>query len=184
MASSEPSVTSLLQSLREGEEDAFDALFPIVYQQLRTLARKVRQGRASDTVNTTALVHEAYLKLVGHGDWESRLHFLRTAAKAMRQILIGAAREKLAAKRGGDMPNITFDEQVYSTPMKAEKLVALDEALEGLHHLDPRMAQVVECRYFAGLSIDETAAALRISPRTVKRDWRTARAYLAEAMQK
>lgn len=175
-------VTELLQSARAGEPDALDALFPIVYNELRSLARKVRIGRATDTINTTALVHEAYLKLVGHSDWESRLHFLRTAARAMRQILINAAHKKMAKKRGGSMPNITFDEQVYKAPMKAEKLLALDEALTQLQKVDPRMAQVVECRYFAGLDIEETATALSVSSSTVKRDWRTARAFLADAL--
>jgi RNA polymerase sigma factor (TIGR02999 family) len=100
----------------------------------------------------------------------------------MRHILVSAARRHLAQKRGGDAPRVTFDEHIYATPMKAEKLITLDEALEELHQQDPRMAQVVECRFFAGLSIEETAAALDVSPRTVRRDWRTARAFLADKL--
>lgn len=182
MSTPKSSVTELLREARQGNPEALDDLFPIVYDELRHLARKVRTGRSSETLNTTALVHEAYLKLVDTGHWESQLHFFRTAARAMRHILVSAARRHLAQKRGGDTPRVTFDEAVYAVPMKAEKLVALDDALEQLHQQDPRMARVVECRFFAGLSIEETAAALEISPRTVKRDWRTARAFLADTL--
>lgn len=175
-------MTELLASVQAGQEGSLDALFSAVYKELHGLARKVRSGKHNQTVNTTALVHEAYLKMAGHGNWENRLHFMRTAAKAMRQILIGQARKKLAQKRGGDELNITFEEELYKTPVNAEKMVSLDEALNELQKLDPRMAQVVECRYFAGLSLEETAEALGVSSRTVKRDWRTARAFLANAL--
>ena len=176
-------VNELLQAIRSGDAASLDALFGLVYEELHSLARKVRSGRRHQTINTTALVHEAYLKMAGHSDWESRLHFMRTAAKAMRQILIGAARRKNAAKRGGEAVNITFQEEIYHTPLTSEKLLAIDEALTQLSALDPRMADVVECRYFAGLNIEETAAVLGVSDRTIKRDWRTAKAFLAQALE-
>ncbi len=184
MSVQDTSVTALLASVRAGKAGSLEALFAAVYQELHGLARQVRIGKHNHTVNTTALVHEAYLKLAGHGNWESRLHFMRTAAKAMRQILIGQARKKVAQKRGGDALNITFEDELHGAPVNAEQLLSLDEALNALQKIDPRMAQVVECRYFAGMSLDETAAALDISARTVKRDWRTARAFLADAMRK
>ena len=177
------SVTQLLQSVREGDADALSDLFALIYKELHGLAHKVRSGHKGATVNTTALVHEAYLKLAGHSSWESRLHFMRTAARAMRQILISAARQKMAQKRGGNRIDLTFEEELYHKPFNAEKLLSLDEALNKLEQMDPRMAQVVECRYFAGLSIDETAAVLGVSSRTVKRDWRIARAFLADFLR-
>lgn len=184
MSEHDASVTELLASIRSGNAASLEALFSVVYEELHGLARKVKNGKRNQTVNTTALVHEAYLKLVGHGNWENRLHFMRTAARAMRQILISQARKKVAQKRGGDVLDITFEEELYAAPLSAEMLVSLDDALKALQNLDPRMAQVVECRYFAGLSIDETAEVLEVSSRTVKRDWRTARAFLADAMLK
>ncbi len=183
MAEDKASVSSLLKSVRAGDADSLDALFAAVYKELHGLARKVRSGHKGETINTTALVHEAYIKLAGHGDWENELHFKRTAAKAMRQILIGAARQKMAQKRGGDLVDVTFEEAIHGTPLTSEKHLALDEALEKLHQVDPRMGQVVEIRYFAGLNIEETAAVLEISARTVKRDWRTARAFLSDALK-
>ncbi len=183
MGKTEGDVTALLKSIRAGDVDSLDQLYSLVYKELHGLARKVRLGRRNDTVNTTALVHEAYLKLAGHGDWESRLHFMRTAAKAMRQILIGQARQKIAQKRGGDALDITFEEGFYEDPVSAEEVIALDEAISQLEQLDPRLAQVVECRYYAGLTVQETAELLGVSDRTVKRDWRTARAFLADAMK-
>ena len=183
MERQEDAVADLLKSIRAGDVNSLDQLFSLVYQELHGLAQQVRIGRKSDTVNTTALVHEVYIKLLGHGNWENRLHFMRTAAKAMRQILIGQARQKVAQKRGGDKLNITFEEAFYDQPVNAENVLALNEAIDQLQQLDPRMAQVVECRYFAGLSIEETAEALEISSRTVKRDWRTAKAFLADAMK-
>ncbi|MFK7846702.1 MAG: sigma-70 family RNA polymerase sigma factor [Rhodothermales bacterium] len=183
MGSGSTSVTELLQLIRAGDADSLDQLFAVVYKELHGLAHKVRSDHRGETINTTALVHEVYIKLAGHSDWENRLHFLRTAAKAMRQILVSAARQKMALKRGGNQVNITFEEELHGGPLTSEKVLAIDDALNQLQEVDPRMAQVVECRYFAGLSIEETASALGISDRTVKRDWRTARAFLAEAIK-
>lgn len=182
MATDDAFSPALLRSLREGGEPAAKRLFDALYDELHRLAGKVRQGRAGDTMSTTALVHEAYMKLAsGHGaDPESRLHFFRIAARAMRQILVDAARRQVSDKRGGgNLFPVTFDDAVYAAPMPPEMFLALDEAIDRLAEVDARAARVVECRYFAGLSVEETGDALGISPRTVKRDWRVARARLA-----
>lgn len=157
-----------------------ERLFELLYEQLHGLAGQVRIGRAGATMNTTALVHEAYIKLAAAGDvdLQSRLHFFRLAARAMRQVLVDGARRQLAEKRGGDLVLVTLNDAAHATPMRASTFLALDCAIDRLTELDPRAAQVVECRYFAGLSVEETATALDISPRTVKRDWRVARALL------
>lgn len=181
-----PPVTRLLQAANAGDPEALDALYGVVYQELHRRARMVRRGRAGDTLNTTALVHEAYLKLMGSEgkvDWNNRLHFFRVAARAMRQVLVNAAQYRARAKRGGGRQAATFNEAVYSGPVVAEQVLALDEALTRLEQTNPRQAQVVECRFFAGLSIEETAAALHISDSTVKREWRVAQATLYRALQ-
>ncbi|RMH55976.1 MAG: sigma-70 family RNA polymerase sigma factor [Bacteroidetes bacterium] len=171
----------LLQAHRRGDPGALDAMFDLVYEELRRLARVVRRGRAGATMHTTALVHEAYLKLSpGEGlDVESRVHFYRIAAQAMRRVLVDAARRRAAAKRGGDQALVTFDEQVHAGEVQAEQFLRLEEALKQLETLNERQARVVECRYFAGMTIEETALALDVSTPTVKRDWRLARAWLA-----
>lgn len=160
-----------------------DELFAQVYASLRALAHQMRGGRASETLGTTALVHEAYLRLSrgGRPKWKDEAHFFAVAARAMRQILVDAARRHLAQKRGGGVGVVSFDDALHSPPPaeRAEQLVALDEALERLERMDPRRAQVVEHRVFAGLSTSETARVLGISTATVERDWRTARAWLA-----
>lgn len=163
-----------------------DLLYEKVYDQLKTLARRVRAGRAGETLNTTALVNEAYLKLAaGRGQsWNDHDHFFAVAARAMRQILVDSARRRMAGKRGGGGEWLmSLDEAVHPAPVRAEQLIALDEALHRLAELDPRRAQVVEHRYFAGLSIPETARILGLAPATVERDWRTARAWLAAALK-
>ena len=167
--SSPHSVTALLHGVQQGNPQAFDDLFALVYDELRRLARVVRQGRASETLNTTALVHEVYAKLIPAKDlhWHDRSHFFRIAARAMRQILVSTARRRLAEKRGGGALTVAFDEHVHQDPVRADELVALDEALTRLETLDPRQAQIVECRFFAGLNVAETAQALGISPMTV-----------------
>lgn len=156
-----------------------ERLFEVLYDQLHHLAGRVRHGRASETLSTTALVHEAYIRIASGRtiDLQSRLHFFRLAARAMRQILVDAARRQLAEKRGGDVMPITFDDALVAT-MPATSFLALDRAIDRLASLDPRAANVVECRFFAGLTVEETGAALEISVRTVKRDWRIARALL------
>ena len=175
-------VSALLRAASSGDDRAFDRAFSRVYDELHRLARLVRGGRASDTLGATALVHEAYLKLLpsAGNEWEGRRHFLRVAARAMRQVLVGAARERLAAKRGGGEEfSVTLDEAAHAAPMRAEELLALDEALVELGTLDERQARVVELRWFAGLTAEETADVLGISEPTVHRDWRAARAWLS-----
>ena len=177
-------ITLLLQAARQGDGDAFDALYGLVYDELKKLAHVVRDGRASETLNTTALVHEAYERLVPRAEvhLENRSHFFRLAARAMRFILTDSARKRAAAKRGGKEGNLTFDEKNHAVSLRAEALLDLDEALNRLESFDERKAQVVECRYFAGLTIEDTAQALDISIPTVQRDWRAARAWLALEM--
>jgi len=176
------SVTALLHAAAGGDRAVLDALFPHVYHELRGLASKVRRGSAGDTLCTTALVNEAYLKLVPSADidWQSRAHFFGVAARAMRQIVIDAARKRTREKRGGAESAwaVTFDESLHAAPVRASELLALDEALERLAALDERQARVVEHRFFAGLSVPETAAVLGVSEATVHRDWRAARAWL------
>ena len=184
MPAADETSSELLRAIHDEEPDA-GRLFARLYDELHRLAGKVRQGRGSETMNTTALVHEAYIKLASAAvvDTHTRLHFYRLAARAMRQILVDAARRQLADKRGGDVFPITLNEALHAAPLPATKFLALDDAIDRLAALDPRAAQVVECRYFAGLTVEETAAALGISPRTVKRDWRVARAHLIAELE-
>lgn len=179
-------ITALLEEVRAGNEDAFNRLIPRLYSELRGLARKVRYGRASATVNTTALVHEAYMKLAASDGLktESRLHFFRVAARAMRQVLVNEAEKKLAQKRGGGHLVATFDEAVYQQSMNEDDLLALNESLETLETLNERQARIVEFRFFAGMTSDEIAELLDVSERTVHRDWKVARAWLASQIKK
>lgn len=170
-------VTRLLDELRRGEPVG-DELFASVYEALRRIARSHRaRWHGNDTLNTTALVHEAYLKLAG-GDYENRAHFLAVAAKAMRHLLISYAERQAAQKRGGGQADLSLDEALFVPEGRTEELLALEEALTRLEQVDPRAAEVVECRFFAGLDAEETAEALGISRRTVTRDWGAARAWL------
>ena len=177
-------VTQLLDRAREGDASALEELLPLVYDELRALAHKVRLQRgAAETLNTTALVHEAYERFALAGsDWRDRSHFFRVAAKAMRQILINYAHAQRAAKRGGDRQPLSLDEERLVPPEKAEPLIALDEALTRLSGLETRWAEIVELRYFVGLTINEAAEILDLSPATVKRDWSAARAWLHDAI--
>jgi RNA polymerase sigma factor (TIGR02999 family) len=177
-------VTVLLQAASRGDRAVLDQLFARVYSELQRLARQVRRGRAGETINTTALVHEAYLKLVPSAevDWEGRSHFFGVAARAMRQILVDAARKQQARKREGAAWAVTFEEGIHKAPVRPAELLALDEALERLGRLNGRRAQIVECRFFAGLTTAETAKALALSTATVERDWRAARAWLTVEM--
>jgi len=179
----EPSngVTSLLARIGRGDQHAIDDLFPLVYAELRRIAsREMRRERPGRTLQATALVHEAYLRLVKDATLSaaSRGQFLGIAAHAMREILIERARARVAQKRGGGAARITLDESLSATPGLSIDVLALDEALQRLARLDPRHAQVVELRYFGGLSVEDTAAALGLSPATVKRAWTLARAWL------
>lgn len=178
-------ITTLLAGLREGERAATDRLFELVYDELRRLARQVRRGRASETLNTTVLVHEAYLKLAPSEGLPAsdRIHFRRLMGRAMRQVLADAARRRTAAKRGGREVAVTLDPAVAGDLVpRAVEFLDLDRALEELRRIDERRADVVECRFFAGLDVEETAEALGISPATVKRDWRVTRAWLAASI--
>jgi RNA polymerase sigma factor (TIGR02999 family) len=179
-------VTQLLHELRRGRGEAFDELIPLVYEQLQQIARR-RLGKERDdhTLRTTELVHEAYDRLVDHHavDWNDRSHFFAVAARAMRQVLVEHARKKNAQKRGGDVPHVSVSEKMPSDQPPSVAILALHDALERLQALDARQARVVEGRFFAGLTIKETAQMLDVSPSTVKRDWRTARAWLAQELR-
>jgi len=181
-------VSRLLLDLRAGDQDALNQLLPLVYHQLHTLAQQQRRRWTGDeTLDTTALVHEAYLRLAGDSSpaWESRAHFLAVASRAMRHILVDYAKQRRRAKRGGDRDRVSLEEieavlESGSDPTDAgsEALIALDVALDRLEGRDPRQSRIVECRFFTGMSILETAEALGISPATVKRGWTMAQAWL------
>jgi len=174
-------VTSLLVAWSEGDETALALLVPKVYAELHRLAHHhMRAESPGRTLQTTALVNEAYLRLVDtrRVRWQSRAHFLGVAAQAMRRILVDAARARGARKRGGTSPRVSLDESLLPAPERGASLVALDDALTTLASVDPRKSQVVELRYFAGLSVAETAAVLGVSAETVQRDWRVAKAWL------
>jgi RNA polymerase sigma factor (TIGR02999 family) len=180
-------VAGMLGDLRDGDRAALDDLFALVYEELHALARRQRRRWQGDhTLNTTALVHEAYVKLVAQRRIyvEGRAHFLALASRAMRHILCNHARAARAWKRGGGVERLSLDAMdvpaaaASSAEEHSEVLLALDEALRRLEQVDARQSRVVECRFFGGLTIEETAAALGISPRTVKRDWQVAQAWL------
>jgi RNA polymerase sigma-70 factor (ECF subfamily) len=179
-------VTELLLAYRQGDRQAFDRLVPMVYDDLRRIARRqLGRGNPDRVLDTTGLVHESYLKLVDGGrvDWQDRNHFLGVAARAMRQVVIGYARRSGAAKRGAGGQQTTLDDGLLAVDSQAEWLLALDAALGRLGEKSPRLAQVVECRFFAGLSEEETAAAMGVSLRTAQRDWMRARAWLREELR-
>lgn len=174
-------VTRLLAAISSGERGAWDELFPLVYERLRAIAhRQLRGEREGHTFATTDLVHEAYLSLVGSEGvgWTDRAHFLAIAARAMRRILISYARARASQKRGGRRDLASLDVDALPAAMPDEQILELDEALHRLEERNERYGRVVECRFFAGMSVDETATVLGISPATVKRDWMIARAWL------
>ncbi len=176
----DPDVTHLLRELEDGDRSAFDRLLAAVYPALRQMARaKMRDQRDGHTLNPTGLVHEAYLRLVRYQDveWEGRAHFFGAAAQTMRRILVDHARAKSADKRKGEHVTLVMDGN-DAPAMPGSDLLEIDDALKRLAEERPRWVQVVECRYFAGLNIDETAEALGISHGTVSNDWRMARAWL------
>ncbi len=181
----ESPITDLLAELRNGRREIADALFPVVYDELRRIARRqLGSGRSDETLGTTALVHEAYLKLVDQtrAEWRDRAHFYAVAALAMRQILVDYARQHRAAKRGGGTRRVSLEETMVSVEDQAEALVQLDEALTRLSRVDERLSRVVECRFFGGLTEEETAEALGVTARTVRRDWVKARGLLYEEL--
>jgi RNA polymerase sigma factor (TIGR02999 family) len=174
-------ITHLLKEWSAGDQLALDRLTPLVYEELRQLAtRYMRRERPGHTLQTTALIHEAYLRLIDANDvnWQSRAHFFAIAAKLMRRILVEHARRRDAHKRGGSVIRLPLDETLAVADETDVDLLAIDEALNRLAAVDPQQARVVELRFFSGLSVEETAAALGVSPKTVKRDWSVARAWL------
>jgi RNA polymerase sigma factor (TIGR02999 family) len=175
-------VTELLQAWNQGDRTAEQKLWPIVYAELKHMAqRKMKLERDSHTLQTDALVHEVYLRLVDWktAHWESRAHFFGMCARMMRQILVDHARARHNQKRGGDAPKISLDEVAVSPEFRSGELVALDEALTALATHYPRQSQIVELRFFGGLSVEETAMVLQLSEPTVVRDWGFARAWLS-----
>lgn len=186
MSENHSDVTRLLVRLRSGEEAALDDLLSEVYDQLRNIARNQLRGEPEDhTLRTTELVHEAYVKLVDHHeiDWQDRQHFFAVAARAMRQVLVDYARRRTAEKRGGSSPDVPLDRVTLRHEQGPADLIALDDALDRLGQRDERVAKVVECRFFGGYTIQETADVLDISRSTVKRDWRAARAWLNRELE-
>ncbi len=174
-------ITLLLVDWSKGDELALDQLMPLVYEELRQMARHyMRQQPAGHTFQTTELIHEAYLKIAKQEEhnWQNRAHFFGVAAQAMRHILVDYARSKTRQKRGGWQERVTFSEDAIVSTARSEEIVALDDALNQLAILDARKSRVVEMKFFGGLNIEEIAGVLKISPATVKRDWRFARTWL------
>ncbi|MDQ5845517.1 MAG: sigma-70 family RNA polymerase sigma factor [Acidobacteriota bacterium] len=179
-------LTGLLIEWREGDPSALEKLTPLVYDELRRIAhRYMQRERNGHTLQTTALVNEAYLRLAGQQkiQWQSRAHFFAVSAQVMRHILIDHARRRHYAKRGGEASQVQLEDTAAMSQQRAAELVALDDALDELANLDPRKARVVELRYFGGLSLEETAEVLEISVMTVRRDWRAAKAWLFRRMK-
>ncbi len=179
--------TGLLAALRPGDRDAFGAVFPLVYDELRQMARRRMRGeRPGHTLSPTALVHETYLKLLGleRIEWRNRAQFFALAAQAMRQVLVDHALRRKAQKRGGGQVHVTLSEGVGGRTLPVEEILALDEVLRRLEEIDGRRARVVVCRFFAGMEVEETAAALGVSEATVKRDWTYARAWLHRELER
>jgi RNA polymerase sigma factor (TIGR02999 family) len=179
------SPSEFLTTLREGR-DALDELVPVVYDELRVIAHRHLSFRdPRGTLQTTGLVHEAYLKLVdqSRAQWNDRAHFFALASRAMRQVLIDRAKARLRQKRGGGATRVSLDVEHIPADDQPEALLQLDEALEKLSEVEPRLARVVECRFFAGLTEDETAEGLGVTPRTMQRDWAKARVLLRRALE-
>ena len=180
-------VTLLLKQLSAGDHDAVDQLVPVLYNELRRLAAYyLRQERSNHTLQATALVHEAYLRLVDQRavEWKNRSHFFGVAAQVMRRILLDYARSHQAVKRGGPSPKISLDDAMVYCEEQTGQLVALDELLTRLSSMDPQQGRIVELRFFGGMSVEETAELLGISPRTVKRDWAMAKSWLSRELRK
>jgi RNA polymerase sigma-70 factor (ECF subfamily) len=177
----------LLLKWGEGDEAALDRLIPLVHRELHQIARRcMANERAGHSLQATALLNEAFLKLVNvkHVNWQNRAHFLAMSARLMRRILVDHARARGYQKRGGGAGRVTFEEGLLVTNEPGQDLVALDDALEGLAKMDERKSRVVELRFFGGLTVEETAEALKVSPETVMRDWRLAKAWLLRELKK
>jgi RNA polymerase sigma-70 factor (ECF subfamily) len=181
MENSRVEITRLLEAWREGDNAALDALTPLVHKELRRLARRcLRQERRNAALQTTELVNEAYLKLVdcSRVRWQDRAHFFAMSAQLMRRTLVDLARSRRYAKRGGEAIRVTFDEALEAQAVQTPDWIALDDALKALEAVDARKSRVVELRFLGGLSVEETAEVLQVSPDTVHRDWRFAKAWL------
>jgi RNA polymerase sigma factor (TIGR02999 family) len=180
-------ITQLLVAWSQGDEAALEKLTPLVYQELHRLAhRYLGRERTGHTLQTTALVHEAYLRLLDRQqlEWQNRAHFFAISAQLMRRILVDFARARRYRKRGGDAQQITFDEAAVVAPERSADFIALDDALNSLAKLDQRQAQVVELRFFGGLTIEETAEVLKVAPITVRRDWSLAQTWLLRELRR
>jgi len=180
-------VTQLLVDWSNGDQSAFDKLMPLIDEELRRLAHHyMSRERAGHTLQTTALVNEAFLKLVSRKNlqWQNRAHFFGLAAQVMRTILVDHARSHASAKRGGGARNLELDEAMLVSQQKASEVVALDEALNQLALIDPRQSRIVELRFFGGLTVEEAAEVLHVSPVTIKREWSTAKAWLYHELAK
>ena len=178
--------TALLQAWGRGDAEALDRLLPLVYEELHRVARRhMRHERAEHTLQASALVNEAYLRLiqVQHVQWQNRLHFVAMASRVMRRVLVDAARAKGYQKRGGGAQRVSLPDALIAPEGPAPDLLALDDALKGLDEIDPRKCKVVEMRFFGGLNVEETATALHVSKETVMRDWRIAKAWLARELK-
>jgi RNA polymerase sigma factor (TIGR02999 family) len=179
--------TELLRAWSQGDGSAFERLVPLVYEELHRLARRyMRQERPDHTLQATSLVNEAYLRLidVNRVEWRDRAHFLAVAAQMMRRILVESARNRRRQKRGGGAVHVNFDDVQELPVLKERDLVALNDALSALATFDARMGQVVELRFFGGLTVEETAKVLSVSPETVMRDWKTAKAWLLREIKR
>jgi RNA polymerase sigma-70 factor, ECF subfamily len=179
-------ITELLVAWSKGDQEALDKLMPLVYQELHRLAEHYMNGeRLGHILQTTALVNEVYLRLIDwkNVEWQNRAHFFGVSARLMRHILVNFARKRLTAKRGGAV-QVSLSEAANMTSVQNLDLVALDDALNALAALDPRQSQVIEMRFFGGLSIEETAEALKVSPATVRRDWSLAQAWLRRELKR
>ncbi|HTZ73253.1 MAG TPA: sigma-70 family RNA polymerase sigma factor [Candidatus Aquilonibacter sp.] len=186
-SSSSARINKLLADWGHGDEEAREALIPVVYDELRRLARRhLWRERPDHTLQSAALVNEAYLRLVRQGtpQWQNRAHFFGVAAQLMRHILVDHARNRRAAKRGAGVPRLTLDPELGATPKSEIDLVSLDDALNKLAALDAQQGRLIELRFFGGLSIEETAVVMGISPATVKREWATARAWLRRELKR
>jgi RNA polymerase sigma-70 factor, ECF subfamily len=180
-------LTQLLIAWSDGSREALDELFPLVYDELRRIARRyMRRERQGHTLQTTALVNDAYLRLIDQTQvqWQNRAHFFAIAAQMMRRILVDHARAQVVEKRGGGAERVELDDAFISADAKSAELVALDDALKSLAKIDPRRAEVVELRYFGGLSNEEIAEVLKVHENTVTRDWNMARAWLYKELSK
>jgi RNA polymerase sigma factor (TIGR02999 family) len=186
MNSSPHQITELLKAWSHGDQSARDQVLQVVYEELRRMAHHhMRKERPGHTLQTSALVHEAYVRLVDQTDveWQNRAHFYGIAAQTMRRILVDHARARQYAKRGGDAHPVSLDEGAIVSEERTAEVIALDEALAGLAAVDQRKSQIVELRFFGGLSIEETAVVLAVSPGTVMRDWTLAKAWLRREMR-